>query len=165
MKRTIAIITLIGLPALLIALAGVRLVMYDRSGICSAVANQPECTCGCREKHGRANAEVSARAERMATEAGAAILLLLIIILLLFHALRTRIRTQKVTQQLQEARDSFFTNITHEFRTPLTVILGLGQQMEQAKGDQIQEVRSAAKMIVRQGNSLLGLINKMLEKT
>ena len=66
MKRTIAIITLIGLPALLIALAGVRLVMYDRSGICSAVANQPECTCGCREKHGRANAEVSARAERSA---------------------------------------------------------------------------------------------------
>ena len=57
MKRTIAIITLIGLPALLIALAGVRLVMHDRSGICSAVANQPECTCGCREKHGRANAE------------------------------------------------------------------------------------------------------------
>ena len=81
MKRTIAIITLIGLPALLIALAGVRLVMHDRSGICSAVANQPECTCGCREKHGRANVEVSARAERMATEAGAAILLLLIIIL------------------------------------------------------------------------------------
>ncbi len=82
MKRTIAIITLIGLPALLIALAGVRLVMHDRSGICSAVANQPECTCGCREKHGRANAEVSARAERMATEAGAAILLI-------SHKLRT----------------------------------------------------------------------------
>ena len=45
MKRTIAIITLIGLPALLIALAGVRLVMYDRSGICSAVsrASPPSC--------------------------------------------------------------------------------------------------------------------------
>ena len=65
MKRTIAIITLIGLPALLIALAGVRLVMHDRSGICSAVANQPECTCGCREKHGRANAEVSARPDEV----------------------------------------------------------------------------------------------------
>ena len=94
---------------------------------------------------------------------GAVSLLLLIIILQLFHALRTRIKTQKVTQQLQEARDSFFTNITHEFRTPLTVILGLGHQMEQAKGDQIQEVRSAAKMIVRQGNSLLGLINQLLD--
>lgn len=33
-------------------------------------------------------------------------------------------------QQLAKTREDFFTNITHEFRTPLTVILGIAREMQ-----------------------------------
>ena len=96
--------------------------------------------------------------------AAVAILLLAIIIVgMMVHRLRSRAAEQRMMQQLQRARENFFTNITHEFRTPLTVILGLGHQLEENSLDDVAQVRSSAKMIVRQGNSLLRLINQLLD--
>lgn len=92
-----------------------------------------------------------------------AFLLALVLIAVLWYALHLRNVKYRINREVSKAREMFFTNVTHEFRTPLTVILGLGHQLE---GDDIQDmaqVRSAAKMIVRQGNSLLSLINQLLE--
>ena len=50
-------------------------------------------------------------------------LLLTGIIGMLIYAVRTRARSVKAMQRLQRARERFFTNVTHEFRTPLTVIM------------------------------------------
>ena len=92
------------------------------------------------------------------------ILLLAIgIIGFLWYHLRNRTKNQRLQQTMQQTREMFFTNITHEFRTPLTVILGLGHQLEDSEAGDMAQVRSAAKMIVRQGNSLLGLINQLLD--
>ena len=33
-------------------------------------------------------------------------------------------------KQMEKVRSNFFTNVTHEFRTPLTVILGLLEQLQ-----------------------------------
>lgn len=82
---------------------------------------------------------------------------------ILWYMLRVRTRTQRMTLKLQKAREHFFTNITHEFRTPLTVILGHGQQMENATGDDLESIRKSGKTIVRQGNNLLQLINQLLD--
>ena len=86
-----------------------------------------------------------------------------VIIAFMWYAIRTRIRKLRMLQNMEDTKQSFFTNITHEFRTPLTVILGLGEQIQKGKPTDIEHIHSSAKMIVRQGNSLLQLINQLLD--
>jgi signal transduction histidine kinase/DNA-binding response OmpR family regulator len=63
-------------------------------------------------------------------------------------------------QELDEFRSHFFTNITHEFRTPLTVILGMAEQVE---SDASNEVKGKIGLIRRNGQNLLRLINQILD--
>ena len=66
--------------------------------------------------------------------------------------------------RLNEARSRFFANISHEFRTPLTVILGMAAQLESHKPTEQQPVvRKAAGLIERSGTNLLRLINQILD--
>ena len=90
-------------------------------------------------------------------------LLLLATIAVLAYGFRLRSRSLKATRDLQNARDTFFTNITHEFRTPLTVILGLSQKLRKAHSNDIGEVHIAANIIESEGDSLLQLINQLLD--
>ncbi len=82
----------------------------------------------------------------------------------LYYALLMRKRHQRTMQQLDSMRTSFFTNITHEFRTPLTLIIGIGQQMADGRiGKTDDSMNNAGNTIVRQGRSLLNLINQILD--
>lgn len=54
----------------------------------------------------------------------------------------------------------FYTNITHEFRTPLTIIQGLADQIGQQGGDKIRE---KVGLIKSNGGKLLRLINQLLD--
>lgn len=90
------------------------------------------------------------------------IVLATVIISFMFYALRARKRKQLLQHQMDEMRISFFTNITHEFRTPLTVILGYSHMLEEEKvpaGD----IRKVGSMVSRQGSRLLSLINQLLD--
>jgi signal transduction histidine kinase/CheY-like chemotaxis protein/streptogramin lyase len=58
-------------------------------------------------------------------------------------------------QKLDKAKTRFFTNISHEFRTPLTVILGMAEQIR----NHIKE----KDIIHRNAHQLLRLINEILE--
>ena len=110
------------------------------------------------------NLELERSAKTIMLIAFIAILLLaMTVLILMWYHMHTRTAKQRMTQQLHQARENFFTNITHELRTPLTVILGLGHQLEDQDIEDMAQVRSSAKMIVRQGNSLLGLINQLLD--
>ena len=60
----------------------------------------------------------------------------------------------KRLKELDELKSQLYTNITHEFRTPLTVIMGIAAEMEGQ--DTIQ------RMIQRNGNNMLRLVNQML---
>lgn len=71
-------------------------------------------------------------------------------------------------RELDEFKNQFFTNITHEFRTPLTVILGTSERLTaQVNGNKIQEDRPQlermVKLIQRNGKNLLNLINQILD--
>lgn len=89
------------------------------------------------------------------------ILLLLAIIAVLGYINRLRKRTQEATRRLQADRETFFTNVTHEFRTPLTVILGLAQRLSAVEEDHGKKESLAA--IERNGQSLLHLVNQLLD--
>lgn len=60
--------------------------------------------------------------------------------------------------ELDTLKTQFFTNISHEFRTPLTLILGPLTDMKQRfPGEQLVE------LMERNGQRLLGLINQLLD--
>jgi signal transduction histidine kinase/DNA-binding response OmpR family regulator/ligand-binding sensor domain-containing protein len=63
-------------------------------------------------------------------------------------------------RELDEFKNRFFTNITHEFRTPLTVILGTSDQLETKAG---QPLQGKLGLIRRNGEHLLRLINQILD--
>ena len=64
-------------------------------------------------------------------------------------------------QELNEFKSRFFTNITHEFRTPLTVVLGMSDQM--AKDEKDASKRNNLGLIKRSGENLLRLVNQILD--
>ncbi|MEO5890036.1 MAG: ATP-binding protein [Ferruginibacter sp.] len=66
----------------------------------------------------------------------------------------------KRAKELDTVKTQLYTNITHEFRTPLTVILGMAQQVIEKPAEQFE---TRMNMIVRNGRSLLNLVNEMLE--
>ncbi len=112
-------------------------------------------------------AEQKLMAERTAKHIGYGLLVLaviafVIIISLMFYILRIRIRNHHTLKKMSRMRETFFTNITHEFRTPLTVILGLSQGVEE-DGETTEKTREKMQLIKRQGNSLLTLINQLLD--
>lgn len=64
------------------------------------------------------------------------------------------------TKELEEVKNRLYVNMTHEFRTPLTIILGIAKQVK----TQVQErVADHVEMIQRNGQLLLQLINQMLD--
>lgn len=87
----------------------------------------------------------------------------LVALLALLYALKMRTKSQRMLQKTEKIRTNFFTNITHEFRTPLTVILGLGEQLESGQFKKEKDITAAGSAIMRQGNSFLELINQLLD--
>jgi signal transduction histidine kinase/DNA-binding response OmpR family regulator len=67
---------------------------------------------------------------------------------------------KKRIQELADLKARFYTNISHEFRTPITVILGMA---EQAADKPREYYHTGLKMIRRNANRLLHLVNQMLD--
>ncbi|MBD0724708.1 hybrid sensor histidine kinase/response regulator [Flavobacterium sp. L1I52] len=66
------------------------------------------------------------------------------------------------TKKINKAKLEFFTNISHEFRTPLTLILGpLHQILEDYKGSSLMYKK--LKVIESSANHLLQLINRLMD--
>ena len=87
------------------------------------------------------------------------VLIAAFIILLYSHKLRKQ--TMKGMQRVADLREDFFTNIAHEFRTPLTVILGLTRSM-QNDSHTLDSTKEKAKTIERQSNAILTIINQVI---
>ncbi|MGN7884757.1 hybrid sensor histidine kinase/response regulator transcription factor [Dyadobacter sp. 22481] len=70
-------------------------------------------------------------------------------------------REAEQLRELDEMKTRFFSNITHEFRTPLTLILGPAGQMLEEPREQKDNKRLS--LIDRNARQLLGLINQLLD--
>lgn len=86
----------------------------------------------------------------------------ILIIFFLVYIIYLRSKNQKMMKEVERTRTNFFTNITHEFRTPLTVIISAAQDiLSKNKGDKMLTRDSAD--IVRHGKGLLDLVNQILD--
>ncbi len=73
---------------------------------------------------------------------------------------RTQAAEQRYWKELDAAKSTLFTNISHEFRTPLTLILGeVNAVKEQLNGG----IAGPLDRIKRSGQRLLWLVNQLLE--
>lgn len=91
---------------------------------------------------------------------GVVLLILAGVLVVVLYTNRLRRRNHLALKKLTAIRENFFTNITHEFRTPLTVILGLSHDLQ---SPEVTDVGDKAQTIERQGNGLLMLINQLLD--
>ncbi|WP_221888929.1 SpoIIE family protein phosphatase [Streptomyces sp. WAC08241] len=65
--------------------------------------------------------------------------------------------------ELDRAKTTFFSNISHEFRTPLTLIMGPVQELRQQLADADPRVREELEAIHRNGLRLGKLVNTLLD--
>ncbi|WP_333616068.1 ATP-binding protein [Bacteroides pyogenes] len=89
----------------------------------------------------------------------------LIVLLLLWYAYRQRLRSNRILRQVERARTDFFTGITHEFRTPITIIRGLNEQLKDRHRLSESDHERYIQVIDRQSNRLLSLVNQLLDIT
>lgn len=69
-------------------------------------------------------------------------------------------------KEIDTLKNSLYTNITHEFRTPITVILGMTEALKtRDKKRALDDMEKPLTMIERNGKSLLKMVNDMLDLT
>ncbi len=76
---------------------------------------------------------------------------------LIRHSIRAEARRLK---ELDAFKSEFYTNITHEFRTPLTIIMGI---MDQLKNEVRPPLKDPLQMVHRNAVQLLNLVNQLLD--
>ena len=104
----------------------------------------------------------------------AAVLVLLVLFLALMYvqSSRSRRRYQRISDELAvalgdaeeatEAKQNFFSKMSHDIRTPLNVVLGMTQIAQNCKTDP-EKLGNALDSITSEGNYLLMLINSILD--
>lgn len=109
--------------------------------------------------------EMQKREKKVITTAAIITVVLMILFLAaLAYAFINRNRSNKTLKNVNKMRSDFFTNVTHEFRTPLTVILGFISRLRgQEKTMTPAEHAGYLDAMERQGDNLLRLVNQMLD--
>ena len=93
------------------------------------------------------------------------IVILTILISILLVAYLDLSKNNKTLKRVEQIRSNIFTKITHEFRTPLTTILGLSRQLREMQDISPSRASSFLNAIERQGKSLSLLVNQLLDIT
>ena len=68
-------------------------------------------------------------------------------------------KEQKRITELESFKSRFFTNLTHEFRTPLTTIIGMSREVAE---NPVRWVKEGTEMIRENAGQLLNLVNQVL---
>lgn len=89
---------------------------------------------------------------------------LLLLLGLFYYRYRTKQKANRLLEELDAAKSRFFANISHEFRTPLTVILGgIRDTMTGRFGRVSDEVVQQQRVMLRNTHQLQNLINEVLD--
>ena len=81
----------------------------------------------------------------------------------MIHAFFVNYKNNQKLKQIDAFKNKFFADISHDFRTPLTVINGLAEKIKTQPEIHQQKLRQEAEMIERNGHNLLHLVNQMLD--
>lgn len=79
----------------------------------------------------------------------------------LFYGYRNKIKTARKLNELNELKSRFFANISHEFRTPLTLIKSPVQSLQTTAKDETQQ--NQLHLIDKNANRMLELVDQLLE--
>ncbi|MDA3893975.1 MAG: response regulator [Salinivirgaceae bacterium] len=102
-------------------------------------------------------------------------IIVLICLVLIYWGLSTRIQLKNRVKlrkleaenllELDKSKSTFFTNITHEFRTPITLILGPIKKVINTDDDKLdgKEVKKLLKIVYRNAELLERLVNQILD--
>ena len=88
--------------------------------------------------------------------------LFVLLILILYRNFRIKQKANKLLAEMDGLKSRLFSNISHEFRTPLTLILGPLEDML-AEETSKKTTQKTVKMMQRNANRLLDLVNQMLD--
>jgi len=91
------------------------------------------------------------------------VVFLLISVVLLVYALQERTKKNRILQNGEHIRNDVIAKITHEFRTPVTIILGLSKQLREQKEFTDNNSITYLSAIERQGRNLSDLVNQLLD--
>ena len=94
---------------------------------------------------------------------GLMLLLATVALVMLINSLWVRSRNLKLEKKLERARSDFYQNLTHEFRTPLTVVISTGEQLLSEPQPKPSTLASMGEALCRQGERMLNLVNQLLD--
>ncbi|TYA84178.1 two-component regulator propeller domain-containing protein [Seonamhaeicola marinus] len=75
---------------------------------------------------------------------------------------KASLRIQKEVEEVNRLKLQFFTNISHEFKTPITLILNPIEELLESATNSVS-VKSKLKIVQRNANSLLRLVHQLME--
>lgn len=90
------------------------------------------------------------------------VVLACILLFAMWLIIKYRSQKNQMLQQMEQMRINFFTNITHEFRTPLTVIQSAAYDVLCRKPED-EDIKRDIKNILHHNSILLNLINQILD--
>ncbi len=89
-------------------------------------------------------------------------ILTLLLTIYIYRSYRNKQKANRLLAEMDELKSRLFSNISHEFRSPLTLILGPIEKML-SKTEKTPASRKTVKMMRRNANRLLNLVNQMLD--
>ena len=100
--------------------------------------------------------------QRMMTVSVIVALVLVIIIIALGSVFFVRRRSSRYKRKAMEERELFYRNVTHQLRTPMTVVLGMVEQLKQHIPENDIVGHESLEAAHRQSENLLELIKKLI---
>lgn len=97
------------------------------------------------------------------------ILVAILIILVRVNIIRKKAndslqKTDKELRMIYDERQEFYRDIAHRFRTPLTVVIGMTQQLREHINKEDKQAQGDFLAVERQNSELLRLVNEMMHK-
>ena len=91
------------------------------------------------------------------------LLLILVAVIALIRSVQDRKRANRLLERTNQERQEFYRGITHQLRTPLTVIIGMMHELKRfiPTGNDLAQKEFSA--VTRKSDELLTLVNEMIE--